>query len=90
MKINSIRDIAATIRGRRLDLSLSQAELARTASVSREWVSEFESGKPTAEIGLVIRVIEALGLRIDLTEYEEVPDPSAIDLDSVLKEYREK
>ncbi|MGO9901686.1 MAG: helix-turn-helix domain-containing protein, partial [Solirubrobacteraceae bacterium] len=48
--IISIRDLTAAVRGRRQKLGLSQADVARLAGVSRQWVSEFESGKPTAEL----------------------------------------
>ena len=50
MKITSMRDLSATVRGRRQDLGLSPAEMASMAQVSREWVSSVESGKATVEI----------------------------------------
>ena len=91
MRINSIRDVAVTVRGRRTDLGLSQAELARRAGVSRKWISEFEAGKPTAEFGLVIRVLDELGIVIDLTSGEEAAPSRAakrVDLDALLDELR--
>jgi y4mF family transcriptional regulator len=54
------------MRGRRTDLGLSQVELARLAGVSRKWISEFEGGHLSAEIGLVLRVLEALGLAFEV------------------------
>lgn len=66
MRVRSPADVAAAIRGRRLDLGLSQAELANRSGVSRKWISEFETGKDRAEFALVIRVLEALGLGLDL------------------------
>jgi HTH-type transcriptional regulator/antitoxin HipB len=92
--IASIRDIAAAVRGRRLSLGLSQNELAGRARVSRQWISEFEAGKPTAELGLVLRLLDALGLGITL-ELDD-GDPGArrpsgarsIDLDALLDDYR--
>jgi ribosome-binding protein aMBF1 (putative translation factor) len=42
MTIRSIRDLAAAVRGRRKDLGMSQADLARRAGVSRKWIYEFE------------------------------------------------
>jgi y4mF family transcriptional regulator len=91
MALRSIRDIAAVVRGRRLDLGLSQAQLARQAGVSRKWISEFESGKSTAELGLVLRVLDALDLSLELVEQADLSrDQSrgAIDLDAVLKQLR--
>ncbi len=93
--ITSIRDIAAVVRGRRLNLGLSQAEIARIAGVSRQWVSEFESGKPTAELRLVIRLLEALRLSVILDERDadgRTSPPSVsspVDLDVLLDDYRE-
>lgn len=91
--ISSIRDIAAVVRGRRQDLGLSQAETARTAGVSRQWLIEFESGKPTAELGLVIRLLHALALTMNLDarngDGERIETkPRAVDLDALLDEYR--
>lgn len=93
--INSIRDIAAAVRGRRQNLGLSQADVARLAGVSRQWVSEFESGKPAAELRLVIRLLDALRLSLSLDERDgssraSLPSVSSpVDLDVLLDEYRE-
>lgn len=92
MPVESIKDLAAAVRGRRLSLGLSQAALAARARVSRQWVSEFEAGKPTAELGLVIRLLDALDLRLELGEghASAAPRPphGAVDLDALLTEYR--
>lgn len=89
MDVRSLRDLAAIARGRRRDLGLSQAELAIRAGVSRQWVSAFESGKATAEIGLVVRLLDALGLRLAVTEAGDIAaarDTEAVDLDALLEE----
>lgn len=64
MRICSILDLGSTVRGKRLELRLSQAELARRSGVSRKWLSEFERGKPGAEVFLVLSVLEAAGLAL--------------------------
>jgi HTH-type transcriptional regulator / antitoxin HipB len=91
MRISSIRGVAAAVRGRRLDLKLSQVELARRAGVSRKWISEFEAGKPTAEFGLVMRVLDELGMVLDLISGEDAAAARAtkrVDLDALLNEKR--
>ena len=65
MRVRSTATAAAAVRGRRLELGLSQDELARRAGVSRKWVYEFEAGKPAAQLGHVLRVCEALGLETE-------------------------
>lgn len=68
MKVHSVNDVAAAVRRRRLDRGLSQSELTQLSGISRKWISEFEAGKATAEFALVMRVLEALGLGVDLCE----------------------
>ena len=66
--------------------------LAAKAGVSREWINAFEGGKPTVEVGLVIRVLYALGLGLDIVERGSGAESSpsrAVDLDAVLDEYRD-
>jgi HTH-type transcriptional regulator/antitoxin HipB len=92
--ITSIRDVAAAVRGRRQTLGLTQADVARRARVSRQWISEFESGKPTAELGLVIRLLDALGLYLSVEPHDakEGPQPAVVrtvDLDALLDEHRD-
>lgn len=89
MTIRSIRDLAAAVRGRRRDLGWSQSDLATKARVSRKWVSEFEAGKSRADLGLVIRVLEELGLAIDVRERARLRDAKdAVDLGAVLERHR--
>jgi len=91
VRVRAIRDVAATMRGRRTDLGLSQAELARRAGVSRKWISEFEAGNTSAEIGLVMRVLDELGIVIDLVDGDEAGAAAVaprVDLDALLDEQR--
>jgi len=86
MKVRSIRDLAAVVRGRRKDLGLSQAELAARAGVSRKWIYQFEAGKPTAELRLILCVLDALGLVLDVIydEQEDAARPTR-DLDTLIE-----
>jgi y4mF family transcriptional regulator len=93
MKINSMRDVAAAVRGRRKDLGLSQADLAARVGVSRAWINAVEAGKPSVEFDLVLRLLDHLGLRLDLAKPGNLGDVfkgRSVDLDSVLDEYRDR
>jgi HTH-type transcriptional regulator/antitoxin HipB len=90
MRTRSIKDVAAAVRGRRQDLGLSQAELARRVGVSRKWIYEFEGGKPKAEFALVLRVFDQLGLTLDIDDSRRSPSLNAVDLDAVLEKYRDQ
>jgi HTH-type transcriptional regulator / antitoxin HipB len=91
MTVRSIRDLAAAVRSRRLDLGLNQADLARRAGVSRKWVYEFEAGKPSAELGLILRVLDALDLALELAPGEQARgggERAGVDLDSLIDGHR--
>lgn len=88
MKADSVHDFASIVRGRRHELGLTQAALADRAGVSRKWVHELEGGKPTAELGLVVRTLQALGLELDVRDPASVPgDPRSVDLDEILRRH---
>jgi len=64
MRLNNARDLGLYVRDRRRRLGLTQAGLAASAQVSRRWLSDLEAGKPTAEVGLVFKVLHALDLAL--------------------------
>jgi HTH-type transcriptional regulator / antitoxin HipB len=93
--INTLRALATAVRGRRLDLGLTQADVARRAAVSRQWLNEFERGKPTAELRLAWRVLDALDLQITVEPRERHASPDAqgrphVDLDALLDDHRQR
>lgn len=67
---------------------MSQDELASRAGVSRKWIVEFEAGKPSAEFALVIRVLDALGIALELGSQNMPRDKTPVDLDDILDEHR--
>ena len=72
-------------------MGFSQAELAARAGVSRKWIYEFEAGKPNAELGLILRVFDALGLVLELGNDERVRTGASgkmTDLDALIDEHR--
>ena len=65
MLIRTPTDLGAVIRDRRKQLDLDQAELAERIGVNRKWVIGIERGRVRAELGLVLRALDALGIRLD-------------------------
>ena len=63
--ITGPESLGALIRKRRLDLGLTQTELAGVAATTLRFVSELERGKPTAQMDGVLRVLSALGIRLE-------------------------
>lgn len=66
MLIRTPTDLGAAIRDRRRRLGLDQEELADKVGVRRQWIIAIEKGKPRAEIGLVLRALQALDLRLSI------------------------
>jgi DNA-binding XRE family transcriptional regulator len=93
MRIASIGDAANVARARRLELGLTQDELAKLVGVSRVWLYTFErGGKLGPELAKVLRLFDALGL--ELTAAPRTPpapdaatDPDVVDLDAHLARY---
>jgi HTH-type transcriptional regulator / antitoxin HipB len=77
MWIVNPEDLAQTVRERRRHLGLSQGSLAQRVGVSRQWVVALEQAKPTAEVGLVLKTLSALGLRIDVRDPDQDATPYA-------------
>jgi HTH-type transcriptional regulator/antitoxin HipB len=67
MRIRSVADLGASIREQRTKLGMDQATLAKAAGTSRKWLVEAERGKASAEIGLILRTLGALGAALELT-----------------------
>ena len=59
-------EIGRIIRAARKDASLRQDELAAAAGVGTRFVVDIESGKPSAQVGKVLAVLDALGCRVSL------------------------
>jgi transcriptional regulator with XRE-family HTH domain len=60
--------LGATIRVKRREKGLTQSGLAKLLGAERKWVINLESGNSKAEIGLVLRALEALDLRASLID----------------------
>jgi HTH-type transcriptional regulator/antitoxin HipB len=65
MLIRTPKELGAIIRDKRKRLKLDQSTLAKRIGVSRQWIIEIEQGHPRAELGLVLRALDALDIRFD-------------------------
>jgi DNA-binding XRE family transcriptional regulator len=80
--IRTARDLGVAVRDARLQQGLTQAELADRIDVSRQWVIALERGKASAELGIAMRAITALGMVANLIDAPIIN--SGIDLDRLL------
>lgn len=85
MHIRTPADLGLAIRERRKLLGLDQAELATRIGVSRQWVIGIERGRARAELGLVLRALDTLGIRISAATSSTGPKlPSGPDIDAIV------
>ena len=66
MLIHNVRELGARLRDQRLELGLTQAELAKRIGVTRFWVIQVERGSAGAQIGLLLKALSTLGLELDV------------------------
>jgi len=89
--LKTAEDVGNIVRQRRKALGWDQARLASEAGVSRQWVVDIEKGKPRAELQLVLRVMNVLGLRLAAADQQTNAATIAIPaagLDEVLERHR--
>jgi y4mF family transcriptional regulator len=92
MHLKTPADIGALIRDRRRILNLDQSALANRVGVGREWIVDIEKGKPRAQLELVLRTLNALGVELTV----ESGEPTAartietVDIDAIVEGARGK
>lgn len=92
MLIRTPTDLGAVIRDHRRRRGLDQHALAKKIGVSRQWVVEVEKGKARAEVRLVLRALDALGVALSIAGADttglksEVP---GLDIDQIVDKARE-
>jgi y4mF family transcriptional regulator len=72
--IKTLNDLSHTIRERRKELGLTQADAAGLVGVGVRFLSELERGKTTLELGKVLQVLQGFGFTLSLQKsLEGVP-----------------
>lgn len=93
MLVRTPAELGAVLRDRRKKLNLDQSTLAKRIGVSRQWVIEVEHGHPRAELGLILRALDALDIRLDASTEQISARGStkpAIDIDAIVAKARKK
>lgn len=73
MRIKTVGTLGELVRDQRKQRGWSQSDLAEKAGVSRLWVGQFENGKDTVELGLVLKTLRALGLNLEASRLKSNP-----------------
>jgi HTH-type transcriptional regulator/antitoxin HipB len=65
------RELSATIRDLRKKHGISQGELAQISGVSLPSISRFERGKDTIRLDVLMKILDALGCRLEIKAKEK-------------------
>ncbi|WP_417562275.1 helix-turn-helix transcriptional regulator [Microbacterium sp.] len=72
MIVSTAADWGNVVRDRRIELGLTQAELARRVGRARQWVVRFESGfAGSASVDSLLAVLDILDLYVEVGETDE-------------------
>lgn len=63
-QIQTAGDLAQVVRVHRKSQGLTQDVAASLSNVSTNFLSDFENGKPTAQIGKVLHTLKTLGIEL--------------------------
>ena len=70
MNVLSTTDIGQIIRQRRKQLGVTQKDLAMACGTGLRFVVDLEKGKQTCQVGKVLQVLNALGLKLEVGALE--------------------
>jgi HTH-type transcriptional regulator / antitoxin HipB len=66
MNTKNPEQLGAAIRTRRKQLKVTQKDLAMTCGTGLRFIIDLEKGKPTCQIGKMLQVLQALGLKLQI------------------------
>lgn len=64
--ITNSTELGAAIRAARKGIKVTQKDLAMTAGVGLRYLIELERGKPTARLEGVFKILQALGIKLNI------------------------
>ncbi len=68
MIIKTPEDIANTVKYKRKELKLTQAQLAGLCNVGTRFVSDLENAKPTCQLDKTLKILNGLGIRLEVAD----------------------
>lgn len=84
--LTSPLDLGRVMRSRRTGIGMTQAQMATAVGVSAKWISEFENGKDTAEVGKIMRVLAHLGYGLAVEPLKQPTFDVAAHIESLAQE----
>jgi HTH-type transcriptional regulator/antitoxin HipB len=79
MRAHTMADVGAAVRSARQARGMTQAALAASVGVSRDWVVRLEKGHPRLEAQLVLDALDALDVSVSLGTQRAAGADAALD-----------
>lgn len=89
INIISVKDHASITKQERKARAWTQAELAESSGVSRDWIIALEQAKPSVELALTLRTLKALNLPLAINQPKQ-PTVEEINLDDILDQTKQR
>ena len=68
MRIKTVGTLGELVPNQPKQRGWSQSQLAEKVGVSRLWLGQFENGKESVELGLVLKALRALDLSLEVSQ----------------------
>lgn len=72
--VQNINELGGLVKKIRKAQRVTQVQLSQLTNLGSRFVVDFESGKPTLQIGKALEVLKTLGIKLYAEVYEEVKD----------------
>jgi HTH-type transcriptional regulator / antitoxin HipB len=67
--LRNAEQLGLALRTKRREKELSQAALAQMLGAERKWIIKLEAGNPKAELGMILKTLDTLGIGITLNDH---------------------
>ena len=67
-RIFEMSDISSLVKQKRIQLNMTQTQLAAVSGAGVRFISDLENGKPTMQIGKVLEILHILCLDVYITQ----------------------
>jgi transcriptional regulator with XRE-family HTH domain len=83
--LNSVQAAGVAIRTLRKRAGIRIDDFALTAGVSKQFMTDLENGKATVQMGMVLGLLQRLGVRVSLDLPDEAIDTFQAEFDKVTR-----
>lgn len=88
--LTSVQSAGVAIRTLRKRAGIRIDDFALTAGVSKQFMTDLENGKPTVRMGMVLTMLQRLGVRVSLDLPDDALTIYEVEFDKVTRQHAQK